>query len=99
MKAGGAYLPLVPGLPMRRLAVMIEASHAAVLVTHSSLLAGLPQHQLPVICIDRDVETLAQYPADDPLASRRACSIWSMCCLHRVRPANRRRSKSNIVRW
>ena len=66
MKAGGAYLPLVPGLPLRRLAVMIEASHAAIIVTHSSLLAALPQHQLPVICIDRDAETLAQYPADDP---------------------------------
>ena len=40
MKAGGAYLPLVPGLPIRRLAVMIEASHAAVLVTSSALLAA-----------------------------------------------------------
>jgi amino acid adenylation domain-containing protein len=66
MKAGGAYLPLVPGLPIRRLAVMIEASHAAVLITNTALLAGLPQHQLSVVCIDREAETLAQYPADDP---------------------------------
>ncbi len=66
LKAGGAYLPLVPGLPMRRLAVMIETSHAAVLVTSSTLLAGLPPHQLPVLCIDRDPDTLTHYPADDP---------------------------------
>ena len=66
MKAGGAYLPLVPGLPIRRLAVMIEASQAALLVTHSSLLAGLPQHQLPVMCIDLNAGTLAQYPENNP---------------------------------
>lgn len=59
MKAGGAYLPLVPGLPIRRLAAMLEASRAAVLVTDSTLLAGLPQHQLPVVCLDREAETIA----------------------------------------
>ena len=67
MKAGGAYLPLVPGLPIRRLAAMVEASHAAVLVTNSTLLAGLPQHQLHIVCMDREAERLSQYPADNPL--------------------------------
>ncbi len=66
MKAGGAYLPLIPGLPIRRLAVMIEASHAAVLVTESSLLAGLPQHQLRVLCIDQETGALARHPESNP---------------------------------
>ena len=66
MKAGGAYLPLVPGLPIRRLAAMIEASHAAVLVTDSTLLAGLPQHQLRVVCIDHEAEALARHPESNP---------------------------------
>ncbi len=67
MKAGGAYLPLVPGLPLRRLAVMIEASHAAMIVTHSSLSADLPPHQLPAICLDRDAEMLTRYSTDNPV--------------------------------
>ncbi len=66
MKAGGAYLPLVPGLPIRRLAAMIEASHAAVLITDSSLLGGLPQHQLRVVCLDQEAEALARQSEENP---------------------------------
>ncbi|ULA67915.1 MAG: Putative Multi-domain non-ribosomal peptide synthetase [Nitrospira sp.] len=66
MKAGGAYLPLVPGLPIRRLAAMIEASHAAVVITDSSLLGGLPQHQLRVVCLDQEAETLARQSEVNP---------------------------------
>lgn len=66
MKAGGAYLPLVPGLPIRRLAAMVEASHAAVLVTDSTLLGGLPQHQLRVVCLDGEAESLTRYSECNP---------------------------------
>ncbi len=66
MKAGGAYLPLVPGLPIRRLAAMIEASHAALLVTDSTLVSSLPQHQLPVVCLDRDAEQIARCDDRNP---------------------------------
>ncbi len=66
MKAGGAYLSLVPGLPIRRLAAMIEASHAAVLVTDSILLAGLPQHQLRVVCLDQEAGDIARGPETNP---------------------------------
>ncbi len=60
MKAGGAYLPLVPGLPARRLATMLEASLGLVLLTDSTLLEGLPRHQLKVLCVDRDAVPIAQ---------------------------------------
>lgn len=66
MKAGGAYLPLVPGLPMRRLATMVECSQAALIVTDSGLLAGLPHHQRPVLCLDREADLSARYPSDNP---------------------------------
>lgn len=66
MKAGGAYLPLIPGLPTRRLASMIEASHAAVLITDSSLLGGLPPHQLRVVCLDQDAAVLARQSEENP---------------------------------
>jgi natural product biosynthesis luciferase-like monooxygenase protein len=42
-KAGGAYLPLDPAYPSDRLAFMIEDSKAKVIVTHSSLVASLPE--------------------------------------------------------
>ncbi|MDD5275159.1 MAG: amino acid adenylation domain-containing protein [Methylovulum sp.] len=42
LKAGGAYLPLDPDYPAERLAYMLEDSQAALLLTHSGLLAALP---------------------------------------------------------
>ena len=65
MKAGGAYLPLIPGLPLRRLAAMIEAGQASVLVTSSALLATLPLHELEAVCLERDADLLARYPVDN----------------------------------
>jgi len=65
MKAGGAYLPLVPGLPVRRIAAMIEAAQASVLVTSSAFLAILPLHQRQVVCLDRDADRMARYPVDN----------------------------------
>ena len=62
----GPYLPLVPGLPIRRLAAMIEASRAALLVTDSTLVSSLPQHQLPVVCLDRDAEQIARCDDRNP---------------------------------
>jgi amino acid adenylation domain-containing protein len=42
LKAGGAYLPLDPAYPKERLAFMLEDAQVSVLVTHSTLLTGLP---------------------------------------------------------
>ena len=65
MKAGGAYLPLVPGLPLRRIAEMIGTGQACVLVTSSALLATLPFHQLEAVCLERDADLLARYSVDN----------------------------------
>jgi amino acid adenylation domain-containing protein len=45
--AGGAYLPLEPGLPRQRLAMILEDARPAVLLTHRSQAGALPLDDLP----------------------------------------------------
>jgi amino acid adenylation domain-containing protein/thioester reductase-like protein len=52
LKAGGAYLPLDPSYPKDRLAFMLADSEASHVITHSSLLADLPDNNASVLCID-----------------------------------------------
>ena len=52
LKAGGAYLPLDPAYPARRLAQMIEDSRVGVVVTLSSMKAGLPLGSARAVCLD-----------------------------------------------
>jgi amino acid adenylation domain-containing protein/FkbH-like protein len=66
MKAGGAYVPLDPDYPRERLAMVLEDAAPAVLLTQERLLDALPEHQVPVICLDRDWQTLAGEPATNP---------------------------------
>ena len=60
LKAGGAYVPLDPGYPADRIAFMLEDSQLSVLLTQSSLLTQLPEHQAQVVCLDTDWEAIAQ---------------------------------------
>jgi amino acid adenylation domain-containing protein len=59
LKAGGAYLPLDPAYPARRLAQMLEDSHAGVVVTTSSLAGGLPLGAARAVCLDAEADALA----------------------------------------
>ena len=59
LKADGAYLPLEPAYPKKRLAFMLEDAQASVLLTQEHLLAGLPEHQAKVICLDSDWAKIA----------------------------------------
>ncbi|MBF0255219.1 MAG: amino acid adenylation domain-containing protein, partial [Gammaproteobacteria bacterium] len=52
IKAGGAYLPLDPGLPQERQAYMLADADAAVLITHSGLLDRLPGHAGRTLLVD-----------------------------------------------
>jgi len=52
LKAGGAYLPLDPGYPEARLALMLEDSGAAVLLTTGGKLPRLPARRPPTLCLD-----------------------------------------------
>ncbi|MCB9419419.1 MAG: amino acid adenylation domain-containing protein [Ardenticatenaceae bacterium] len=55
-KAGGAYVPLDPAYPTERLALMLEDSQAAILLTESELLPQLPPHNGTTVILD------AQWP-------------------------------------
>ncbi len=52
LKAGGAYLPLDPGLPGERLEAMLAESRAPALLTRPGLLARLPAGAPPALCVD-----------------------------------------------
>ncbi|HET6676075.1 MAG TPA: amino acid adenylation domain-containing protein, partial [Nitrospiraceae bacterium] len=54
MKAGGAYLPLDPEYPMKRLEQMLTDAEIRVLLTHTSLLARLPSAHPHTICLDSE---------------------------------------------
>lgn len=71
MKAGGAYMPLDASYPPARLRFMLEDSGAKVLVSQTSLVGGLIDHEAPpvdgsVLCLDRDAHEIAAMPAEDP---------------------------------
>ena len=52
LKAGGAYLPLDPAYPRERVAMMVEDTKAAVIVTVDSLRAALPAHGGRTLALD-----------------------------------------------
>ncbi len=54
LKAGAAYLPLDPTYPHERLRFMLEDSHAALLLTQSSLRGVFPNIKTPALCLDED---------------------------------------------
>ncbi len=54
LKAGGAYVPIDPTYPADRIALYLEDSGAAVVVTDASLAADLPPHKAQVLELDSD---------------------------------------------
>ncbi|MCI0486641.1 MAG: amino acid adenylation domain-containing protein, partial [Blastocatellia bacterium] len=68
LKAGGAYVPLDPAYPKDRLALMIEDSGAAVLLTQSHLEEVCSNHVAQVICIDKDWREIESHSGLDPSA-------------------------------
>ncbi|HTQ80408.1 MAG TPA: amino acid adenylation domain-containing protein, partial [Thermoanaerobaculia bacterium] len=53
-QAGGAFLPLDPGLPAARLGYLLEDSQVTVLVTSPQLAGALPPHGARLILLDRE---------------------------------------------
>jgi len=65
LKAGGAYLPLDPAYPKERLAFILNDSCAPVLLTQERLVAGLPERDAKVICLDSDWGRIACESGDN----------------------------------
>ena len=54
LKAGGAYVPIDPAYPADRIALYIEDSACAVIVTDNSVAVGLPEQDVQVLSMDSD---------------------------------------------
>jgi amino acid adenylation domain-containing protein len=66
LKAGGAFLPIDPGLPSDRLAFMVSDADVPVLLVHAPVAGGLPPHGARTICLDPDWTAIADQPTSPP---------------------------------
>jgi amino acid adenylation domain-containing protein len=66
LKAGGAYVPLDPAYPRQRLALILEDSRPAVVVTEEKHVGTLPVNAARVMCLDRDREAIAAESGENP---------------------------------
>jgi amino acid adenylation domain-containing protein len=66
MKAGGAYLPLDPALPTKRMAFMLENSAAALLITRDAFGKAVEDHRVPVMDVDAERTTIERQSYDNP---------------------------------
>jgi amino acid adenylation domain-containing protein len=64
-KAAAAYVPLDPGQPAARLAMLLDDTRPAVVVTESRLLSLLPAGPTPIVCIDRDQAAISRLGTSD----------------------------------
>ncbi|MBW4673831.1 MAG: amino acid adenylation domain-containing protein [Desmonostoc geniculatum HA4340-LM1] len=60
LKAGGAYIPLDPSYPKERLEFILEDAQVPVLLTQTFLLEAIPQNKAKVVCLDADLQKMAQ---------------------------------------
>lgn len=61
LKAGAAYVPLDPGYPRERLALMCEDAQVKIVVTQEALASSVSAAQ--IVCLDTDWPRIAQQPA------------------------------------
>lgn len=69
LKAGGVYLPLDPAYPKERLAFMLEAARAPVILIQERLVAVLPQYAATIVCVDSDQKAIAIESEKNPISS------------------------------
>jgi amino acid adenylation domain-containing protein len=69
LQAGGAYVPLDADYPADRLEFMLRDAGCAVLLTSTACMNRLPQPDIPVVRLDRGLESIATWPASHPPAS------------------------------
>ena len=66
LKAGGAYVPIDPQYPRERLTFMLQDSRSPVILTQSSLAAGLQLPGTKVVLLDHDRQQVSQQPSTNP---------------------------------
>ncbi|TCP59316.1 amino acid adenylation domain-containing protein [Tumebacillus sp. BK434] len=66
LKAGGAFVPVDTEAPQDRIGQLLEEAQAAVCLTQSHLMSGLPSERARYVCLDSDWAEIATHPADKP---------------------------------
>ncbi|MFD0820023.1 amino acid adenylation domain-containing protein [Micromonospora zhanjiangensis] len=78
MMAGGAYVPMDPGYPPRRLEYMMADSAVALLLTTADLAARLPVGDVPVLLLEEPHEVPATLPdVPEPTGANLAYVIYT----------------------
>ena len=75
LKAGAAYVPLDPHLPLKRTAFLLEDSGPSVVVSRAALADTLPATWVPLVCLDSDADTIARQSEENPLRSVSALGL------------------------
>ncbi len=75
LKAGGAYLPLDPSLPVERSRYMLADANVAVVLSRSAIAERVPKHTWSVLEWERVAAMLDVYPVNEPSASVSAESL------------------------
>jgi amino acid adenylation domain-containing protein len=63
LKAGAGYLPIDPSYPLERIKMILEDANPSVILTQQALAASLPETAGPIVCVDKDQESIAK---EDP---------------------------------
>ncbi|MEW5928183.1 MAG: non-ribosomal peptide synthase/polyketide synthase, partial [Gemmatimonadota bacterium] len=66
LKAGGCYVPLDPGYPAERLALMLDDSSVRVLLSRGDVAFAAEAGDVPVVLLDRAADALARESAEAP---------------------------------
>jgi amino acid adenylation domain-containing protein len=70
LKAGGAYLPLDPEYPTKRMEQMLADMEIRALLTHTTLLSRLPSAHPHTICLDSEWPAVARLSGEAPSEDR-----------------------------
>ncbi len=99
MKAGGAVMPLDTTFPAERLAVMVEDTRPAAVLTLATLRHRIPPMTCSILCLDDD-EACGVEPGRRVLATHLACVLFTSGSSGRPKAVTMpHRALVNLMQW
>jgi amino acid adenylation domain-containing protein/non-ribosomal peptide synthase protein (TIGR01720 family) len=71
LKAGAAYVPIDPALPVARLTFIVQDARAKVVLTEEALVTGLQGQAVTALCIDCDWDLIISRSTGNPITRAR----------------------------